>query len=212
MIDVSESGRFKTLPVAPILNLMRDTFEYSFKNIDEILESVIEVLEFQKNLETLKISLNQYERSNFSDLIYQLYPNKLVCGGYLLRNTNFDRKKNSLYSNTLINRYNILISSVQFLFSIFSAKRTNEINNLKPYSNLIPDINPEDADYSTLFSVKSLVMKTGVGGNNETKAITLRPMIRSIAKLMWKIESFNKRVIQLGINLPSLFNLLGSSE
>ena len=55
-------------------------------------------------------------------------------------------------------------------------------------------------------------MKTGVGGNNETKAITLRPMIRSIAKLMWKIESFNKKVIQLGINLPSLFNLLGSSE
>lgn len=212
LIDVYESGRFKTLPVAPILNLMRDTFEYSFKNIDEILESVIEVLEFQKNLETLEISLNQYERSNFSDLINQLYPNKLVCGGYLLRNTNFDRKKNSLYSNTLINRYNILISSVQFLFSIFSAKRTNEINNLKPYSNLIPDINPEDADYSTLFSVKSLVMKTGVGGNNETKAITLRPMIRSIAKLMWKIESFNKRVIQLGINLPSLFNLLGSSE
>ena len=191
---------------------MRDTFEYSFKNIDEILESVIEILEFQKNLETIEISLNQLERSNFSDLINRLYPNKLVCGGYLLRNTNFGRKKTSLYSNTLINRYNILISSMQFLFSIFSAKRINEINNLKPYSNLITDINPEDADYSTLFSVKSLVMKTGVGGNNEPKAITLRPMIRSIAKLMWKIESFNKKVIQLGINLPSLFNLLGSSE
>ncbi|MDN5419000.1 MAG: site-specific integrase, partial [Acinetobacter sp.] len=62
------------------------------------------------------------------------------------------------------------------------------------------------------FSVKSLVMKTGVSGHNETKAVTLRPMILSIAKLMWKIESFNKKVIQLGINLPSLFNLLGSSE
>lgn len=212
LIDISESGRFKTLPIAPVLSLMRDTFEYSFKNIDEILESVIEVLEFQKNTGNIETSLNKYERSNFSDLVNRLYPNKLVCGGYLLRNTNFDRKKTSLYSNTLINRYNILISSVQFLFSIFSAKRTSEINNLNPHSNLIPDIDPEGADYNTLFSVKSLVMKTGVSGDNDAKAITHRPMIRSIARLMWKIESFNKRVIHLGINLSSLFNLLGSSE
>ena len=69
LIAVSESGRFKTLPVPPVLNLMRDTFEYSFKNIDEILESLIEILEFQKNLETIEISLNQLERSNFK---YQL--------------------------------------------------------------------------------------------------------------------------------------------
>lgn len=212
LIDISESGRFKTLPVTPILSLMRDTFEYSFKNIDEILESVIEVLEFQKKLGNIETSLNKYERSNFSSLINRLYPTKLVCGDYLLYNTDFDRKKTSLYSNTLINKYNILISSIQFLFSIFSAKRISEINNLKPYSNLVPDINPEEADYSTLFSVKSLVMKTGVNGDNETKAVTHRPMIRSIARLMWKIESFNKRVIQLGINLSSLFNLLGSSE
>ncbi|HRN46073.1 MAG TPA: hypothetical protein PLH20_15075, partial [Flavobacterium sp.] len=151
-------------------------------------------------------------RSNFTDLVNRLYPNKLACGDYLASNVNIDIKKASLYSNTIINRYNILITSVQFLFAIFSAKRSNEINSLKPYLNLYPDINPDDTGYDTVFSVKSLVMKTGVGGDNEVKATTQRPIIRSVARLMWKIEAFNKKIIELGIKLPRLFNLLGTSE
>ncbi|HRN43654.1 MAG TPA: hypothetical protein PLH20_02500, partial [Flavobacterium sp.] len=47
LVDIAESGSFKTLPVVPTLNLMRDTFEFSFLHIDEILESVFDVFEFQ---------------------------------------------------------------------------------------------------------------------------------------------------------------------
>lgn len=212
LVDIAESGSFKTLPVVPTLNLMRDTFEFSFLHIDEILESVFDVFEFQINKRKTEFPLNRYSRSNFTDLVNRLYPNKLACGDYLASNVSIDIKKASLYSNTLINRYNILISSIQFLFAIFSAKRSNEINSLKPYLNLYPDINPDDTGYDTVFSVKSLVMKTGVGGDNEVKATTQRPIIRSIARLMWKIEAFNKKIIELGIKLPRLFNLLGSSE
>lgn len=213
LVDIAESGRFKTLPMVPILKLMRDTFEFSFQNIDEILESVVDVLEFQVNNKQINMNLNNIARSNFTDLVNRLYPDKLVCGDYMRHDTNIDIKKLSLNSNTLINRYNILISSIQFLFAVLSAKRSNEINNLRPYSNLIPDINPDDTDYDTLFSVESLVMKTGVvGGNNEVKAVTRRPMLRSIARLIWKIESFNKIIIQFGIELPALFNLLRGSE
>lgn len=212
LVDIAESGRFKTLPVVPTLNLMRNTFEFSFQYIDEILESVVDVFQFQVNRKKATFPLNTYSRSNFTDLVNRLYPDKLVCGDYMASNISMDIKKVSLYSNTLINRYNILITSIQFLFAIFSAKRSNEINNLKPYSNLAPDINPDDTGYDTVFSVESIVMKTGVGGDNETKAITQRPIIRSVARLMWKIESFNKKIIQLGIELPRLFNLLGGSE
>lgn len=212
LVDIAESGRFKTLPVMPMLDLMRDTFEFSFKNIDEILESVVDVFEFQVGKKNITLPLNRYSRKNFTNLVNRLYPERLVCGAYIGSNINIDIKKASLHSNTLINRYNILITSIQFLFSVFSAKRSNEINSLNPQSNLVPDINPDDTDYNTHFSIQSIVMKTGVGGDNGTKAITQRPIIRSIARLMWKVESFNKKIIQLGIDLPRLFNLLGGAE
>lgn len=212
LVNIAERGRFRTLPVAPMLNLMRDTFEFAFKNIDEILESVIDVFDFQCKFVCKRISLNKYARYNFTDLVNALYPEKLVCGDYLSSNVDIATRKVSLKSNTLINRYNILISSVQFLFAIFSAKRLNEINSLKPCSNLIPNLNPDNMDHTALFSVESLVMKTGVVGPNEVKAVTQRPMIRSVARLMWKIESFNKIIMRMGIELPSLFNLLTGSE
>lgn len=212
LLEISERGRYKTLPIKPILNLMRDTFEFSFSNIDTILKSVIAIFEFQIDTSYGKISLNEISRSKFPDIVNQLYPDKICCGDYLSCHVDVDRRKVSLYSNTIINKFNILISSIQFLFAVFSAKRSSEISSLKPYSNLVPNINPDDADYNQLFSVESLVMKTGVGGPNETKAITQRPMIRSVARLMWKVEAFNKTIMQMGIELPSLFNLLTGSE
>ncbi|MFW1480491.1 integrase, partial [Vibrio parahaemolyticus] len=118
-------------------------------------------------------------------------------------------------SNSLFELYRVLTGASQFVLGTVSARRQGELLSLKSYGNLSPNLNPFDDDnknleYSLVFKLK----KSGNGGNISSNKTIERPITTSIAKIIWRLEEFNKRAISLGIfkgKTLTLFSTLTAS-
>ncbi|EGQ7684913.1 TPA: integrase [Vibrio parahaemolyticus] len=126
-----------------------------------------------------------------------------------------DRKHERIRHNeSLLELYKVLLGCLQILAGAIMARRQDEFITLKSYGNLLPNSDPTLAcDYpegdileegktewlQTEYSLKFKVKKSGVGGKLSTSAEEIRPIPRSIAGFIWKLEQFNKKLIELGI-------------
>ena len=126
-----------------------------------------------------------------------------------------DKKHARIRKNeSLLELYRVLLGCIQILSGTILARRQDELVTLKAYSNLLPDSDPniaynsmaqdmldgDSSPYSVLdYSLKFRVKKSGVGGELSTNAEESRPVTRSIAGFIWKLEQFNKKLIELGI-------------
>tara|TARA_R110001583_G_scaffold1612_3_gene12699 strand:+ start:292 stop:2721 length:2430 start_codon:yes stop_codon:yes gene_type:complete len=120
-------------------------------------------------------------------------------------------------NESLLELYKVMLGSLQILVGSIMARRQDELITLKSHGNLIPNSKPNLSEGCTLekeqdngaseskeetpteYSLEFNVKKSGIGGEMSTNATIIRPITRSIALLIWKLEEFNIKIIELGI-------------
>ncbi|HGS5668028.1 TPA: integrase [Vibrio parahaemolyticus] len=206
---VKKIGRTKSLPPRFVFHLFRQCYEFSVEHIDAILNSVLNVSNNHNSICSKNNDINEIANLNMIDstlidagvkTIDGIPPSELEC---------FNRIRNN---ESLAELYNVLIGSLQILTGATLARRQDEFVALKSSGNLHPNINPyseegENTNYSLIFNAK----KTGSGGKTTANAIIKRPIPRSIAKLIWKLEQFNIKIENHGLNNNKL-NLFNSMD
>lgn len=199
-------GRFRSLPGSMVLKAMRDAFEFSFKYADDILMSVSNVLKEQKIL-----SDNKLEKTD--SILSEFISDSLLGIGV---NTWFVRKENRKPADYfkqvrenfgLLELYGVLMGGIQIIIGILMARRTGELRELSRDCLLPRDKDPHlDENMKVNYSLVFDNRKSGAEGDREQLS---RPITRSAAKLIWKLQQFRLRLIEAGL-LDADANLLQS--
>lgn len=223
-VEVKPIGRSQTLPAPMILNIIKQAFEFCFEHTDAILESVFNALEhapkersqiraYHKNkamtVTTTKVWKQHCFKTHLTDATL-----KLGVTIFSIQNNNPQRFHKRRNNEGLIDLYNILVGSIQVLTGAFMARRQNELVKLKPTKNLTSTLDPdsilgENTDYSLIFENG----KSGNGGQYSSRETLDRPIPRSIALLISKLERFNQKIIDAGIQPEKklgLFNTINA--
>ncbi len=205
-------GRTKTLPPAFVFNLIRHCYEFSAQHQEAILDSCFNVLVVGAQPKDNRAAwVNGAFLELVDDSLLSLGVNRLC----LDKEPSENRFKLRRDNHGLFDLYDVLMGSMQILIGAIMARRQDELIKLKPYDNLSPNIDPASGDgqslaYSLIFKVK----KTGIGGKSATNATLTRPIPRSIALMLWRLEKFNRKVIDAKLNKGTirLFNNLISAQ
>jgi len=217
-VKLKNRGRTKTLPPKLVFKLMKDSFEFTHQYQNTILESVLRVLREGILFSTKSISYkgtSTTERAKWIKEKSLLFVNKdlieLGVRQLYIGASEVDAFTKRRNNHGLFNLYDTLIGAIEILVGTIMARRQDELVGLKPQGNLQPNSDPlsedgEKADYELVCIVK----KSGNGGRHETNATIKRPITRSIALLIWKLEQFNQGIIENKLNKGklSLFNNL----
>ena len=221
---VKTNGRFKTLPVKLVFDLIEQT--YTFANVyqDAILKSTLTILikaqakntGSHSNLDYISKGRKGYnsdisttERQAWLQTdVHALIAPKLAALG--VKGVSFINRPDDVFAlrrniPTLLDLYDVLIGSIQALTGIIMAKRQDELVSLKPHGNLAPNINPaskngQESEYWLIARVK----KSGKGGESEENVILKRPIPHSFALLIWKLELFNQAITKAKCNKNNL--------
>ncbi|EDM67817.1 site-specific recombinase, phage integrase family domain protein [Moritella sp. PE36] len=221
-IKLRINGRTKTLPPKLVFNLIEDCYEFARKYQDAILDSVLLVFKEQtkKNKDKKHVCIDgkQTTRSEHTDwvkneaitLVHDNLKEMGVEQLYVSRTDSnaFNKRRNN---HGLFDLYHVLMGSIQILTGVIMAKRIDELISLKPQGNLSPHLDPSsEKGQKTDYQLTTIVMKSGIGGEHGRHATIKRPIPRSFALLIWKLEQFNQSIIEFGLNkgLLLLFNNL----
>jgi hypothetical protein len=221
-INIREKGRYKSLPSKIVFDLIEQCYEFTHKYQDSILNSVLSILIAGKDKSSEKHSNTRkvaefgstekiaWLRTDAIDLIDSNL-RKLGVDRVFLSSSEDDYFIKIRSNKSLFSLYSVLIGSIQVLTGVIMAKRIDELISLKSHANLYPQIDPsskkgQHTDYQLISELK----KSGSGGEFGRNVITKRPISRSIALIVWKLEEFNKLVLEYGLNKSkiSLFNAL----
>ncbi|ANQ29345.1 hypothetical protein BA894_23485 [Vibrio natriegens] len=205
-VILKKIGRTKTIPHHVVLNTIQKTYDFCHNHQDLILNAILKSLESGVNGNNLKYSYNV--QTMLFDVHTREALNKLGVERIKVPKRNFDAIRNN---KGLFNLYDVLIGSVQFLVGAIMGRRQKELLQLKLSKNLYPNINPDsDKGLATNFYLIFNSKKTGIGGNQTRSEILKRPIPRSIALIIWKLEKFNENVLTRKYNTKRLilFNRL----
>lgn len=221
---VKAQGRYKTLPVKMVFDLIDKTYEFTKKHQDFILDSVLSVVAkaqtksvknnsnpnfIQKNNKEHNPDISSSERCEWlrtqaQGLIAPELNGLGVKEVSLPSNTDdvFNLRRNS---PSLLDLYIVLIGSIQVLTGVIMAKRQDELVSLKSHGNLVPNIDPASKKgQKSDFFLTAKLKKSGSGGQLERNATIKRPIPRAFALLIWKLEQFNQAVTKAKCNRNDL--------
>lgn len=219
-------GRFKTLPPQMVFDLIRNCYEFSTKYQDGILDSVLRIVETSTSKSSKHVKTyvdgkhsSWCERMEWAEKdALSLVNNDLIAIGVnrlsisSIHDDAYTARRNN---EGLFDLYDVLIGSILLLTGIFMARRQDELITLKVKGNLSPNLDPasvqgQNTDYLLIFDNK----KSGNGGKHATNETLKRPIPRSMALLIWKLEQFNQKAMDIGVNKGklSLFNILNTSQ
>ncbi|OZS42684.1 hypothetical protein [Photobacterium sanguinicancri] len=233
-VKLKKNGRFATLPPKLVFNLIKNCYEFTHEYQDPILNSVLSVLTEGVAKSTQRYSNNNYFQHNSPNHNPTVPSTErglwestdaLTSIDYKLKKIGVDRlsipySEEGVFekrrnNKSLFDLYNVLIGSIQTLTGIIMAKRVDELISLKSYGNLHPNIDPSSkegkkADYELIANLK----KSGNGGKHGKNVIIKRPISRSFALIIWKLEKFNQAAMKNGLNKEklSLFNNLNTQK
>ncbi|CED59784.1 putative uncharacterized protein [Moritella viscosa] len=233
---IKGDGRTPTLPAEFVFRMIKDTYEFVHDNMDNILSNVMKIIDKARESPTERAPnsyrtdvLKKYNEtddldqgcSDYRNLFLHYTSRDLISEEnkaigvkntlILNRKETEDRFERIRNNESLFHLYTVLIGSLQILIGAITARRQGEMTDLKPYGNLYPDINPlsaegENTDYSVYFYIR----KTGVNGIVSTKETVKRPVPRSLARFIYKLEQFNKMYINMVGGYVKNFSLFGN--
>ncbi|MGX1925718.1 integrase [Vibrio sp. NH-7] len=247
-VRLKKTKRTRTLSPSFVFNLIDQSYTFTKENQDEILEQCLTALiegkgkssdsdsnklkpqRHQKSYnEKIHGEMSSSERNHWfdTDAINCVSSEWLKKGikqvnAFELNTPN--RHQRIRNNESLFDLFCVLQGSIQFLVGAIMARRQDELIDLKPYGNLVPNKNPftsgekecivekgEDGLIAPKYSLQFKLKKSGNKGENQT--IT-RPIPTSIAKFIWKLEEFNRKAEDSGLNKGklSLFNYLQSKS
>ncbi len=208
-IKLRNVGRYLTLPATLIFTSIENAFTFCFDHIDSILNSTINIF---ANIPTSeRVPTGQYKQIRYKgkattflslwkeEKALSLIDQELFSLGIerlSIDQTNPNKYQDRRSNKGFLDLYDVLIGSIMILTGALTARRVDELVQLHPTGNLYPAISPSsdvglNTDYSLIFRLK----KSGFGGEHGQNHIEKRPIPHSIALLIYKLEKFNKKLI-----------------
>jgi hypothetical protein len=223
-VRLKSIGRFTTLPVSLVFTLIKQCYEFTHDHQDSIQNSMLNVLgeiltkspERQSNINyfpkssskhvpnTPETERTAWVQSQAMDFVDDKLKMMGVSRLYIpcTEDKTFDKKREN---KSLFELYNVLVGSIQALTGVIMAKRQDELISLKSHGNLHPNIDPSTEQGKKVdYELEARLKKSGSGGKYGQNALIKRPITRSFALLIWKLEQFNLSAINANLNKGKL--------
>ncbi|MCL6695272.1 hypothetical protein [Acinetobacter baumannii] len=192
-VENINNNRTTTLPSNVIFKAFQDAFIYVHKYMEYILDTFLNIItdvESSRNLKSPKFK-------SFKEKLYLNYikgPLKeldITCWStYEFLDLTSNNKNIGLTQ-----AYQLLIGSISILIGIVMARRQSEILSLSATNALNPpNINPEEFPQTEFFLLLNNA-KSGSGGKIDLREELTLPIPTSIAKIIYKLQNFNKTLI-----------------
>lgn len=207
-INLKKPGRYVTLPADVTFKTIKDSFEYIHKNMDFLHDLILDYCIFKEN----------FPSGTLQQLI-RTHPHKNKIKEFGIKRLNnsktFDYFINLRNNSGLVESYNIMLACCLILIGALTARRMSEILELDAFNCVIPNkINPilnQNIDFEIVFDNR----KSGIGGEHFHREKLARPIPKSLAVIIFKLQEFNKKIIkyipQEKDNL-TLFNFLNINK
>lgn len=196
---VRSVGRYTTLPAPIVLTALKDAFEFTFKYIDDLLSATYHVLSNKPTKADAAAGndLAAYKEAGFLQHLPDSL-SKLGVARWSVAGTEKDcfklRRKNVGFCDL----FDVLIGCFQVIVGATMARRQGEIIDLNPTDCLLPGgIDPNESgsqaiDFELIFDNR----KSGSGGQHAMRETLAKPVLRSVAGLVYKLQKFNDRLIK----------------
>jgi len=191
-------GRTVTIGAGEVLPQMKNGFEFIYEHGELILNTVEDILSVSEK-EIKKTSLKEF--TNFGYKKY-LSEEAISLGievvGYYSTEAEIYKKRRE--NKDLFFLFNVLQGSLQLIVGATMARRMGELVELDPYEAISPkDIDPKELptqDFNLIFDNR----KSGVAYGGEIVREQLsRPILSSIAAIIYKWQCFNLRLKEHGV-------------
>lgn len=185
-INLKKPGRYASLPADVTFKAIKDSFEYIHKYMDFLLELILDYLIYEK----------KYPSNSFKKFIED-HPKNDIIKKIGIDTVKIEKGPNYFVNlrknNGLIDSYNVLLGSCLILIGALTARRSSEILELDAFNCIIPcSINPilNNTDFEIIFDNR----KSGIGGEYFHREKLARPIPRSVALIIYKLQEFNKKI------------------
>ncbi|WP_102385264.1 integrase [Vibrio cyclitrophicus] len=242
LVDIKKSGRTRTLPPKFVFNLIKQCFEFAMEHLPEgthtvnLLDETLTQLSEGKdksivaNSNRLRpiVGTKAFDEARHRNMASKERGYWFQAGGVNCLSSDYQEKgvkqierftlsDESRYgkirnNESLFDLFSVLQGAIQILVGAIMARRQDELVNLKSHENLSPNIDPfsekgSQSEYNLVFKVKK-------SGDSEKNATIERPIPLSIARLIWRLEQFNIKAMDLKLDHKklSLFNVLDSQS
>jgi hypothetical protein len=191
---IKTAGWFTTVPAPVVFKSIKDAFEYCDQNMDDVLKSVFNCILHKPADSSL---LTDYRQMGFmahvTPSLKQLGVKQFDVQDKV-KGCHIARRKHASISDM----FNVLMGAVQILIGTTMARRQSELLELHPVDCLLPGkVDPNSAaakntDFELIFDNR----KSGVGGQYELRETLAKPILRSVAGLIYKLQLFNEKLIE----------------
>jgi hypothetical protein len=238
LVTLKPAGRTQTLHPDVVFKLTRQSFEFVLKYQQEVLDACLLALSQGASKSTKPHSNKERPDKKHGTFIPEIHQNMSVTErGHFMKTKVMSTlnektvkamgirqvlpfgvfaadKYNAIRNNeSLFELYGVIIGSCQYLTGIISARRQGELMSLASIGNLSPNKNPfeegnEGIEYNLIFKLK----KSGNGGKISTNKIIERPINTSLAKIIWRLETFNEAAISQGVGKGKTLGLFNNLD
>ncbi|WP_299014346.1 hypothetical protein [uncultured Photobacterium sp.] len=203
LVIVRNSGRFTTLPADIVFSAMAEAFDFCFKYADALLASMHQVLKHLPKEKQKRASRTEqrvvahYKDKGFLEHVSPQLIELGVCQ-WAVGGKAPDRFELRRQNHGFVDLYYVLMGSIQLITGATMARRIGELMDLHPTNCLLPsDVDPnlkssKKVEFDLIFDNR----KSGVGGDEALRETLSRPILRSVAGLLYKLEKFNEKLIK----------------
>lgn len=210
-INLLEIGRYRSVPSKVILDAIQNGFEFIFKYMDSILESI-----FSSSCVASQHYKHGFKYNNWKSLKNVNWKSqidhdllKLGVKFWNIKSSDENRFELRRRNFGFCDLYNVLMGSIQIVIGAITARRQSELMDLNSINCLVPsNIDPsinKNIQFELIFDNR----KSGIGGELNLRECLSRPIPNSIAIIIFKLQKFNERILKFNndnsINL-SLIN------
>ncbi|MFQ1044582.1 hypothetical protein [Acinetobacter sp. NIOH-H-8] len=216
-VQMKPVGRHATLPGNVVFPCVKNAFEFIFSYLEPLLETMYRCYVYvpprsEKNKKSFDYSY--LKKSYWKDVTS---PELKQLGVKSFRISDKDPQKFIKRRNNegLCDLYNVLIGALLIVIGTISARRQHEIIDLKANKNLSPP-NLEPNLYPNLnFELKFKNRKSGTYFLEDSREELSRPILNSVAQIIYKLEKFNERILNTenlseNISLINTYNHYGN--
>lgn len=216
-VQMKPVGRHATLPGNVVFPCVKNAFEFIFSYLEPLLETMYRCYVYvpprsEKNKKSFDYSY--LKKSYWKDVTS---PELKELGVKSFRISDKDPQKFIKRRNNegLCDLYNVLIGALLIVIGTISARRQHEIIDLKANKNLSPP-NLEPNLYPNLnFELKFKNRKSGTYFLEDSREELSRPILNSVAQIIYKLEKFNERILNTenlseNISLINTYNHYGN--
>lgn len=203
-VDLKPLNRFLTPPTDVVFKILRSSFDFIYEYMDDILAFHLDIQEELNLIFTkYKISGQKISLTDFKENTWRGYlPNNLKKLGIIqwdiarCEKNYFDQLR---ANKSIAELFNILTGCIQVVLGSTMARRQSELTSLIYSDVLVPnDIDPNE-HRDVMFNILFRNQKNGIYGEVEEKNILARPILNSVAGIVYKLKMFNEKLKKISV-------------